>query len=167
MFRGAVASLIYAKTLKLRAGVYDEAAALTLMSTDIDRIVVSLQSINEIWARVIEIAIGIWLLERQLGWVCIFPIILVVGTDPPSFLRCLTLLISCSRICLWSSENCKSHWWKAEGMGRSCTASSRHYLFDAWVHESRQNDGSVRYYALHYSITEGSRTRSFQKISSP
>ena len=29
MFRGAVASLIYAKTLKLRAGVHDEAAALT------------------------------------------------------------------------------------------------------------------------------------------
>lgn len=49
------------------------------MSTDIDRIVVSLQSLNEIWARVIEIAVGILLLEKQLGWVCVFPVLIVIG----------------------------------------------------------------------------------------
>ena len=90
MFRGAVASLIYAKTLKLRAGVYDEAAALTLMSTDIDRIVVSLEGLNEIWARIIEIAIGVWLLERQLGWVCVFPILIVLSNNASALLGCLT-----------------------------------------------------------------------------
>ena len=71
-------SLIYSKTLELPAGVYDESAALTLMSTDIDRLATSLDSLNEIWARIIEMSIGIWLLERQLGWVCIAPIVIVL-----------------------------------------------------------------------------------------
>ncbi len=70
-------SLIYAKSLRLPAGLYDDSAALTLMSTDIDRLATSLDSLNEIWARVVEMSIGIWLLERQLGWVCVAPIFLV------------------------------------------------------------------------------------------
>jgi ATP-binding cassette subfamily C (CFTR/MRP) protein 1 len=71
-------SLIYSKTLELPAGVYDESAALTLMSTDIDRLATSLDSLNEIWARMIEMSIGIWLLERQLGWVCVASIVIVL-----------------------------------------------------------------------------------------
>ncbi|KAF4624451.1 hypothetical protein G7Y89_g13720 [Cudoniella acicularis] len=79
-FRGAVVSLIYAKTLELPGGVYDESAALTLMSTDINRLAVSLDSLNEIWARIVEMSIGIWLLERQLGWVCVAPIVIVAAS---------------------------------------------------------------------------------------
>ncbi|KAE9378324.1 putative multidrug resistance protein [Stipitochalara longipes BDJ] len=78
MFRGAIVSLIYAKTLKMRAGGLDESAALTLMSTDIDRLTVSLNNLCEIWAYVIEMAIGIWLLERQIGWICVAPVVLVI-----------------------------------------------------------------------------------------
>ena len=70
-------SMIYAKTLELPIGLYDESAALTLMSTDIDRLAVSLDSLNEIWARIIEISIGIWLLERRMGWVCLAPIVVI------------------------------------------------------------------------------------------
>ena len=73
-------SLIYAKSLQIPAGGYDDSAALTLMSTDIDRLAVSLNSLNEMWARLIEMSIGVWLLERQLGWVCVAPMIIVVGT---------------------------------------------------------------------------------------
>jgi ATP-binding cassette subfamily C (CFTR/MRP) protein 1 len=61
------------------AGGLDESAALTLMSTDIDRLTVSLTNLCEIWARVIEMAIGIWLLERQIGWVCVAPIVITIG----------------------------------------------------------------------------------------
>lgn len=71
-------TIIYSKTLKLPAGLYDESAALTLMSTDIDRLASSLDSLNEIWARIIEMSIGIWLLERQLGWICVAPIVVVL-----------------------------------------------------------------------------------------
>ncbi|KAJ9195019.1 hypothetical protein DTO164E3_7003 [Paecilomyces variotii] len=78
MFRGAVVSLIYSHTLSLQAGVYDESASVTLMSTDVDIIAQSLQQVNEAWARLIEIGIGIWLLERQLGAVCVAPIVVVL-----------------------------------------------------------------------------------------
>jgi ATP-binding cassette subfamily C (CFTR/MRP) protein 1 len=71
-------SLIYDRTLSLDSDKNDELAALTLMSTDLDRLTSTLQSVNEIWARTIEIAIGIWLLERKLGWICVAPIFFVI-----------------------------------------------------------------------------------------
>ena len=46
MFRGATVGLIYDRTLSLRDGVYDEAAAVTLQSTDIERLLSSLISVN-------------------------------------------------------------------------------------------------------------------------
>jgi ATP-binding cassette subfamily C (CFTR/MRP) protein 1 len=58
-------------------------AAVTLMSTDVDRLTMSIQSLNEMWAQTAEVALGIWLLERQLRWVCVTPIIIVVGTSLP------------------------------------------------------------------------------------
>ncbi|MCJ1309562.1 hypothetical protein MMC25_003222 [Agyrium rufum] len=78
MFRGAVATLIYEKTLTLPAGAYEEAAAVTLMSTDIDSLIMASIAANEIWARTIEVVIGVWLLERQLGWVCVLSVLTVV-----------------------------------------------------------------------------------------
>jgi hypothetical protein len=72
-------SLIYDKTIELQAGVYDESSALSLMSTDLDRLTLSIVAVGEIWARLIEMAIGLWLLARQLGWVCVAPIVIVLG----------------------------------------------------------------------------------------
>ena len=46
MFRGAAVGLVYDRTLNLRDGAYDEAAAVTLMSTDIERLLKSLISVN-------------------------------------------------------------------------------------------------------------------------
>lgn len=92
-FRGAMVSLIYARSLELQSGVHDELTAITLMSTDLDRLISSLQSINEIWARIVEMAIGMWLLKRQLGWVCFAPIIVVAG----EFVHFILLII------MWSS----------------------------------------------------------------
>ena len=90
-FRGGMVSLIYGRTLEVQAGVYDENKALTLMSTDIDRMIMSLTSVCEIWARLIEMGIGVWLLERQLGWVCVAPIITVIGEKIAHILTLLTL----------------------------------------------------------------------------
>jgi ATP-binding cassette, subfamily C (CFTR/MRP), member 1 len=58
---------------------YNELPALTLMSTDVDRVTMSLNLLNEMWARTIEIGLGIWLLWRQLGAVSIAPIVIVLG----------------------------------------------------------------------------------------
>jgi ATP-binding cassette, subfamily C (CFTR/MRP), member 1 len=78
MLRGGLVGLIFNKTLLLRDGVYDESAAVTLMSTDIDRVASGMQSLHEVWARLIEVAIGIWLLSIQLGAVSVIPIVVVV-----------------------------------------------------------------------------------------
>ena len=81
-FRGATVALIYNRTLLLQDGVYDESAAVTLMSTDVDNISSVLVLLNECWAETLEVAIGIYLLARQIGWVCIMPTI-VVACKPP------------------------------------------------------------------------------------
>jgi hypothetical protein len=107
MFRGAMVSLIYARTLELQEGVQDGSKSLTLMSTDIDRIASSIESVQEIWARTAELAIGIWLLERQLGWICIAPVIVIIG-NLPILPRMLRLLNSCS-LYIWCGEDCRTH----------------------------------------------------------
>lgn len=72
-------SLIYNVTLEYTAGsVNDEAAATTLMSTDVDRTVNSLELLHETWARILEIAIGTWLLTRELGAISIAPILVAI-----------------------------------------------------------------------------------------
>ncbi len=78
-FRGAMVVLIYNHTLSIQDGLYDESAAVTLMSTDVDNIANILVSLNECWAEVIEVTIGIYLLARQVGWVSVIPIIIVAG----------------------------------------------------------------------------------------
>lgn len=79
MFRGATVSLIYQHALAISSEVYDESGALTLMSTDVDRIILCIIDLNECWARTIEVIVGITLLALQLGWVCIIPLVVVVS----------------------------------------------------------------------------------------
>jgi hypothetical protein len=79
MFRGAAVALIYDHTLAITTGAYDESGALTLMSTDVDRIILSLVDLNECWARAIEVIVGTVLLALHLGWVCVIPILVVVS----------------------------------------------------------------------------------------
>lgn len=46
---------------------------------DIDGIIEHLENFNDVWARTIEVAIGTWLLERQVGATCMVPLILTLG----------------------------------------------------------------------------------------
>lgn len=81
-FRGAVASLIFAKTLKQQPNLQDKDASLTHMSSDIDQLSFSLEAVCQVWAQVLELAIGLHLLSRNLGWVCVAPIVIVVCKLP-------------------------------------------------------------------------------------
>ncbi|RAL17389.1 P-loop containing nucleoside triphosphate hydrolase protein [Aspergillus homomorphus CBS 101889] len=78
MFRGAAVALIYDHTLVLADGTRDDSAAVTLMSTDVDIITRSLEQASEMWARLVEIGIGLWLLERQLAAVCVAPVLVIL-----------------------------------------------------------------------------------------
>lgn len=113
-FRGGMVSLIYGRTLEIQAGIYDENKALTLMSTDVDRMVTSLEAVCEIWASVIEMAIGLWLLERQLGWICVAPIVTVLGMK--TLYLHVSWLIPCSHnVFRW--KGCRQNCTETTAMG--------------------------------------------------
>ncbi|KAH8887207.1 ABC transporter [Thozetella sp. PMI_491] len=75
--RGAIVGLIYSRALRIQDGVYDDSAAVTLMTSDVDLIVSSLSYLHNVWARALELAVGVYLLSRKIGWVCIIPILIV------------------------------------------------------------------------------------------
>jgi ATP-binding cassette, subfamily C (CFTR/MRP), member 1 len=52
---------------------------LTLMGTDVDRVLVGFRSIHEVWASLLEMGIAVYLLERQLQVACLIPGILTLG----------------------------------------------------------------------------------------
>lgn len=76
MIRGSLVSIIYRKTLHIHLSDASTSAALTLASSDVDRIGLSLESAHEIWAGSIESVIAIVLLQKALGWACIAPVLL-------------------------------------------------------------------------------------------
>lgn len=79
MFRGATSSLIYEHGLNIPDGSFDDSsAAITLMTTDIDRITACLVSLNECWAQSIEVVVGITLLSIRIGWVSIIPVVMTI-----------------------------------------------------------------------------------------
>jgi len=47
---------------------------------DVDSFTQSVKSFNDVWASTIEVAVAIWLLQRQLGAICLVPLAMVAGT---------------------------------------------------------------------------------------
>lgn len=79
MVRGSVVSMVYKKASTLSVKDADPAASLTLMSADIERIVQGWQTIHDIWGNTLEIALAIFLLERELGVSCVVPVGVSLG----------------------------------------------------------------------------------------
>ncbi|KAI7978013.1 hypothetical protein EIK77_009553 [Talaromyces pinophilus] len=73
MARSVLVTEIFQKATKVRLGFDNDSAALTLMSTDIERINNGLRSIHEIWASIIQVALASWMLYDQLGVVFVAP----------------------------------------------------------------------------------------------
>jgi hypothetical protein len=70
MIRGGLVISIFDKMLELRTESTIESRAVTLMITDVQRIVKGLRYMHEVWAGILETAIGTWLLQRQWGSAC-------------------------------------------------------------------------------------------------
>ena len=79
MFRSAIITVIFNRALSLQDGVYNESSAVSLMGTDTERICLSIEKVHEVWAQLFEVVIGVALLGRQLGWVCIWPLVVVAS----------------------------------------------------------------------------------------
>ena len=80
MIRASLISSIYNKTTEISITALDNSAAVTLMSTDIERIVQGLMIFHELWANFIQIGLGTWLLQRELGLACLAPVVIAVCT---------------------------------------------------------------------------------------
>jgi hypothetical protein len=62
----------------MKNNVKDPSAAVTLMSTDVDRVCQSLVVLHDLWSRPLELAVGITLLAMQIGWISVMPLLVVV-----------------------------------------------------------------------------------------
>ena len=74
MVRGSLVNAIYAQTLDLSITSLDESAALTLMSSDVERICEAILSIHNLWSGPLEIALAIWLLQKEIGVALLGPL---------------------------------------------------------------------------------------------
>lgn len=80
MVRGGLIGMIYQKITTLKSANINDSAAMTLMGTDVEQIAENLHLIiTDLWANILQIGVAIYLLERQVGAVCIAPVILAIG----------------------------------------------------------------------------------------
>lgn len=78
MVRGCLVSAVYTKTTELQSLAGDDAAAITLMSTDIERVTAGLEKMHDFWADMLQVGLGCWLLQRKLGSAFLAPIVVVL-----------------------------------------------------------------------------------------
>ena len=90
MARGGLVSMLFVKGSKLQSNGIDPSASLTLMSADIERITTGWQTMHEMWANSLEVAIAIYLLQRQLGAACAIPLAVAICASTPSANTCCT-----------------------------------------------------------------------------
>ncbi|KAK5994354.1 ABC transporter FGM5 [Cladobotryum mycophilum] len=79
MMRGALVTVIYKQTIRSNSSAADNHDALTLMSTDIERVRFGLQYLHDFWATAVQIGLAAWLLSRELGIACLAPMVVVVA----------------------------------------------------------------------------------------
>jgi ATP-binding cassette, subfamily C (CFTR/MRP), member 1 len=80
MIRGAIVSKVYTKVNETSITDFDDSAALTLMSTDVERVTNGLNVVHEVWANVIEVTIGIYLLQLQIGLTALTALAIAFGS---------------------------------------------------------------------------------------
>lgn len=66
MVRGSLVTLIFEKTLRMSTSAVADASAITLMSTDVERIGTGLVDMHETYANATEVVLALWLLARLL-----------------------------------------------------------------------------------------------------
>ncbi|TDZ74872.1 ABC transporter atnG [Colletotrichum trifolii] len=87
-FRAGLISMIFKQTIALKADELKDGAAVTLMGTDVEQIVIAFGMFHEVWAAVVEVGIAVFLLERQIAVASVVPVVIsllcVVGVVPIS-----------------------------------------------------------------------------------
>ncbi|KAI0121748.1 hypothetical protein BJ170DRAFT_644151 [Xylariales sp. AK1849] len=78
MLRGILVTAIYRKTMTMSLSVAEDASAVTLMSTDVERIVLGMAKIHDAWSTLLQVACAMYILYGQVGVVFIAPIVLSI-----------------------------------------------------------------------------------------
>ncbi|KAF2761934.1 canalicular multispecific organic anion transporter 1 [Pseudovirgaria hyperparasitica] len=60
------------------ASAKDPQATLTLMSSDVERVVEGLRTAHELWANVLQVAVATYLLSREVGVACVIPVLVAI-----------------------------------------------------------------------------------------
>ncbi|KAH8695211.1 P-loop containing nucleoside triphosphate hydrolase protein [Talaromyces proteolyticus] len=76
--RAGLVDLIYRHTLEMFPTALEGADAVTLMSTDVERVTSGLRMFPELWANIIQIAVAIWLLQRTLYLAVLGPTLVTI-----------------------------------------------------------------------------------------
>jgi len=74
--RGSLVTIIFDKMLLVRAENNNAAAAVSLMSTDVDRITMTTFMCIHLFPDIVQLAIGLYILSTQLGATAVAPVIL-------------------------------------------------------------------------------------------
>lgn len=64
--------------MRMKADIYDDGRAVTLMSTDADNIGNTAEMFHETWARFLEVIVGMTMLAREVGWVWPLPLVIIL-----------------------------------------------------------------------------------------
>lgn len=145
--RGGLIALIYQQTVDARAVDLGSINGLTLMGTDVERIVINFLTIHEVWASLMDIIIAVFLLRRQMFLACLVPALVTF-----SKLSCLSLIISESHLTnalprsfrighiqiLVLGQGCPT------SVDRKCRKAAGHYHYRARSYADRQNAWSQR-----------------------
>ena len=76
--RGALVTAIYRKMLAIRAETTNSSAAVSLMSTDVDRIVMTTFLVVKLAPDVVQLVIALYILGSEIGVASVAPVILCV-----------------------------------------------------------------------------------------
>lgn len=77
MLRGLLIAVVFRKTTEVSVNAVNDRSALTLMSTDVERVIRGLRDVHNLWAIFIEIGVATYLFERQLGLACIGTLLVI------------------------------------------------------------------------------------------
>lgn len=81
MLRGFLVSAIYDRTFTIDVAATQDTGAVTLMSADIERIANGMKSIHELWANIVEVAIGVYLLQNEIGFAFLSTLVVIIGSS--------------------------------------------------------------------------------------
>ncbi|GAB1735972.1 hypothetical protein NU219Hw_g6029t1 [Hortaea werneckii] len=86
MIRGLLIGAICEKSLRLPDDEANKQSAITLISADTERINLGLRNMHEVWANIIELAVAIYLLQREVGAIAVVPLFIAAACTAGSFL---------------------------------------------------------------------------------